>query len=389
MKSQVTFIYCFLILFLLLSSSCSKEDDKNNSSGLRYTGYVPNFSVNIPNRSINSNSFLSLLPRQVQLLELEENEINIDCTTALNNANVAPRFPNDPSSNGNPFCGEESDQCHENELGFATRFYADTQFYDCNARQQLREDGLSVQCNLREGSEGSIGEDNLCDEESITTTQLLYAFSVGETPDDLTRFVSWTMDPNDPETVDVEGRMINKYLEDNGRRTKTRVDLDRENGKKAVDTVFILQNSSNEPIVLKRVYFREAGSGDDVTDNYIVGRVWDVNYGKVIAVRAHLRSSVGASVFVNRCDASDFTAAQTSDCTSSTETAIYFNANGEQVTEAPSGLLTDGRDANFNPRDSDEDTLDTFFNGGTIDTYFNPSTFSPENDETVDEEVVS
>ena len=173
-------------------------------------------------------------------------------------------------------------------LGLAVNFYATAQFYDCNAREQLQQDGLTTQCKLREGTDGSLEGENLCDEGAATEVQLLSALITEGESDDLTRFVSWTMDPNDPQSSDVEGQMINKYLQSDRGRTKTRVNLSRVSGKKAVDVTLLFHDPNGDPAFLLRVYFEEDGSGNAVTDNYIVARYWSADYGKVLVTKAHL-----------------------------------------------------------------------------------------------------
>ena len=367
------------MFFLFFMISCSKSSNKDanipSHPPSHYDGYLPNFSVNIPKDAINLNSSF-LVPLQglrSPNLKLEENQTSIDCTEALNNWNAAPQFP--LQGTDTPFC-PETETCHDNELGFTINFYAQAQFYDCNARQQLREDGLTQQCPLREGDEEASLEE-LCDEESSTSIQLLYALIQGDQPEDFTRFVSWTMDPNTPEASDIQGRLINKYLQDNGLRTKTRVNLEREGGRKTVDSIFLYYDSSNEPQSSIRAYFREDGASS-VTDNYIVGRYWNTSYGKVIAVRAHVKSSTGAALFVEICPADDFAAAQASTCTASGATPVYFDANGDLVVASPEGLINTGSDDRFNPRNT-SNNLDTFFDDETIEDHFNPENFNPSN----------
>ena len=374
-KWSGVFITCLCVF--LLSSSCS--DGEENRSSVRYSGYIPNFSVNAPQNSVGAsvlNLFIKPLVTKIQSLNLEENEINIDCTEALNNWNEAPRLPE--VANGSLLCFNNQN-CRTDEIGYAIHFYAQSQFYDCNIRQQIRDDGLTRQCTLREGSGGRMGEDNLCDEEASESVQLLYALTQGNPAEDWTRFVSWTMDPNDPATEDVQGVLINKYLQGDGIRTKTRVDLDRRDGKKVVNSTLLVYDLSGEPSQIVRAYFREEGEEGNITDNYIVGRYWQVDYGQVVTIRAHLRSGAGASVFVETCSVNDFTEAQNSACTASGASPVYFDLNDESSTSPIVGLTTSGADVVFDPRDPSRDDLDTFFNAQDIDDYFDEGAFSPEN----------
>ena len=193
------------------------------------------------------------------------------------------------------------------------------------------------------------------------------------------------MDPNAPSTEDLEGLMINKYLQSNGLRTKTRVDLDRSDGFKSIGSTLAAYGvPSNELKVITRAYFKEAGGANKVvTDNYIVGRIWKKDYGKVLAIRAHLRSGAGSSVFYKTCTAPNESAAETSTCDiDSSSIGTYFDSNGDHVTAAPAGVITAWNDVNFNPPSGDHFT--SFFNSAdTADTvatnYFNPDLFSPDN----------
>ena len=238
-----------------------------------------------------------------------------------------------------------------------------------------------------------IGADDLCSQRGLDTVdvQLLYAYRKDEEkPDDNTRFISWTMDPNDSSTEDLEGLMINKYLHDapvlNGdhSRTKTRVDLDRSDGFKSIDITTALYEVSGELELITRTNFREAGGNDKiVTDSYIVGRHWAKRTGKVLVIRGHLKSEAGSSVFYKRCDAATEESAKVSTCDiDSSTTGTFFDSSGNLVSNAPDGVITDWNDTNFNPRGDDH--FASFFNHAitndqVITDYFNPDLFSPNN----------
>ena len=277
--------------------------------------------------------------------------------------------------------------------------YTQSQFYDCNVRQQLQEDGLTKRCVLRTGEAGTdastnnIGADDLCSQRGLDSVdvQLLYAYRKDEEkPDDNTRFISWTMDPNDSSTEDLEGLMINKYLHDypalNGdhSRSKTRVDLDRSDGFKSIDITAASYEVSGELDFIRRINFREAGGRDKiVTDSYIVGRLWAKHTGKVLVIKAHLKSKAGSSVFYKRCAAATEALAKASPCDlDSSTTGTFFDSSGNLASGPPSGVITAWNDTNFNPPSGDH--FASFFNNPTtnnevITDYFNPDLFSPDN----------
>ena len=396
----------FLLVFpwLICSLSSCFDGDDSSGSGKKggYRGYVPNFSVSYPKSTATSNLLLKSLMRAVPLaipsLELEEEPDVIDCSDAIANWNNSTQLPNSAGGlTSDPFCPTNSAgnvvDCFDNELGVVLGFYAQAQFYDCNARQQLQEDGLTKQCRLRGGTTGSIGDDDLCDPEATSYVQLLYSLIKKTPADDFTRFVSWTMHPTTPKDEDIKGQLINKYLQEDGViRTKTRVDIDQTGGKKVIDSILLVSDAAGVISSIIRVYFREAGSGASVTDNYITARTWNKDYAKVIAVRAHVSATLGASVFYKSCAAADALAAVTATCSLSGVAPKYFNANGG-VESSLRGIVTSSSDGKFDARDS-SDKLSTFFNNTAaivtgsgnngIDTiignFFDPDRFSPAND---------
>ena len=297
----------FLVPFLFIS--CGEDDDKN----IRYDGYLPNYSVNLPEQALESRLTAPSMPGifqrgslasssiKINSFSSEENVIDIDCTNELNLSNAAPRFPA-VMGRELPACGIDGPNCNTTDLGFLIYAYANGLFYDCNVRQQVRQDGLSQLCKLRSGTSGNIGSDDLCDEDAPPTQQMLAYSRVtkeGLSEDDYSRFVAWTMDPDNPAEVDLVGTMINRYLQDNGLRDKTKVVLDRVNGFRAVETLefFYPSAQAQEPNIATRIYFREAGTGTDTTDNYIVIRRWRLSNQRVIAIRAHVKNDEGAIIY--------------------------------------------------------------------------------------------
>ena len=395
MRLNFLLVFPWLICFL---SSCF-EGDKSSQKVSGYRGYVPNFSVSYPKSITTSNlllkSMMRAAPLAIPALELEEEPDKIDCSDANANWNKATRLPIAASGLSSvPYCPTDSGNavdCFNNELGVVLHFYAQSQFYDCNARQQLQEDGLTKQCRLRDGTTGSIGGDDLCDPEAASYVQLLYSLTEGAPADDLTRFVSWTMHPTTPKAKDIKGQLINKYLQENALRSKTRVDIDRTGGKKVIDSILLVANAAGDIILIVRAYFREGGSGNAVTDNYITGRYWHKDYAKVIAVRAHVSSTLGSAIFYKACAAATALDAVTAPCSLLGVNAKSFNSNGGTESSAIAGLITTSADSKFDPRSS-SDKLDTFFDTTTIiagsgatgivtviEKYFDPGRFSPAN----------
>ena len=391
------FIFLFAF-FVLVLSSC--DDEKSGKRSSAYKGYIPNFSVNVPANSMTLSSMLKStdLKEEEEITFLEQEETlgsRIDCRQQLINLNNSPRFPTDAVSAASVAdCGGSNSNlgpsvlCKSKVIGLAVYLYAKSQFYDCNARQQFQEDGLTKECVLRTGNTGNIGDDDLCGENDQSPTKLLYAHMKNdEAPEDFTRFVSWTMDPNEPSTGDLKGLMINKYLQENpDGRTKTRVSLDRTSRFRTIDSTLASYSSSNgELTFIIRGHFREAGSNGTVTDNYIVGRYWQENYQKVIALKAHLRSGSGSSIFVKICAAANEQAALASTCrVDGSVVGVFFDSSGVKQSAAGTGVITDGNNSLFNPPAGSH--LASFFNhssssASVIRNYFNPDLFSPENNQ--------
>ena len=272
-------------------------------------------------------------------------------------------------------------------LGYTLTLYAQTQFYDCILRQQMQY-GVERQCLLREGEEPGSPE-NLCheDEYADTSTQFSYILlQDSEKPaDDFTGFVGWTSDPNDPTNNNVQGLMIGKYLQNDGMRTKTRLDLHEDETKKIIiSTLLNYDTNSSEGLFMIRSYFKEIkpNDGSAATENYIVGRYWNKDFAGVISLRAHLKSSVGSVLFITICpNVANLEDAIASHCSSGAALTTYFDSEGTRIgsTADFSGQLsTSATDNNFNPENA-SDNLDTFFNGESIDEYFDINNFAPEN----------
>ena len=391
MKASFFFV---LVSLVSLLSSCSDGDGKRDP--IKYKGYIPNFSVNAPDTSASRKMLKSIAGEALESLAHEETSgSRIDCSAQLENwntisANRSYRLPTAVSDESVGDCANNPTVfCAPKRIGMLLNLYAQSQFYDCNARQQLQEDGLTKQCGVRDGSAGTntIGDNDLCDNtKTPTDIQLLYAYTKDEAnPDNRTRFVSWTMAPQSSATEDLEGLMINKYLQSSdGRKTKTRVDLTRTAQLKTVDSTLAIYNGTTDVLLnIARVHIKEGGSNGNVTDNYIVGRYWNSTYAKVLVIKGHIKKGTGSSVFYKTCAASDEAAALASNCDLTTsETPTFFDSSDAETSSRPTGVVNTWNDANFAAPAGNH--LTSFFNAATttaqvITDRFNPDLFSPDN----------
>ena len=374
----------FSILFLFVYfPSCGKKKSKS-----RYTGYVPSFSVVPPVEGSSGSSLSSglaaahLAPSSIGLSDLVVSSLEdgerVDCTAPLKNWNDAPQLP----SGGRALSPADAS-------GYVVSFYAMAQFYDCNLRQQLQSDGITRQCPLREGTAGSLGDDDLCDEDADTSVEVIWA-KLDHGGGKYKRFVGWSIDTSSLETSDIEGLMINLYDEPENSRypldSKTRIDLKRTGGKREVDAVLLSSENydTNDVHAIIRVFIKESGSGDPVENNYIVARHWRKDYEKVLTARIHIKADTGIVVYHKECAAATFTAALTSNCTASgVSTGLSFDLEGSVLSTRPAGLAASGSDLNF-ASSTTSDSLDSFIDthastDAAVDKYFNSDSYSPSN----------
>ena len=395
---RLDFLLIFPWLIFSLSSCFEGDDSSSAKKASGYEGYMPNFSVGYPKNVLTSNlllkSMMRALPSTIPSLALEENPDEIDCSGTIANWNKSTQLPSAASGSNNvPYCPTISGNvvdCFNNALGVVLHFYAQSQFYDCNARQQLQKDGLTEQCRLRDGTAGSIDDDDLCDSSATTVVQLLYSLTEKASADDFTRFISWTMHPTTPKDKGIKGQLINKDLQSDGSKTKVRVDIDRAGGKKAISSVLLTTDAAGDIISISRAYFNQAGASNTITDNYITARYWHKDYAKVIAVRSHVSLTLGSSVFYSTCTATDALTAINVTCDPTTPT--YYNGVGGNLGSPQSNIITNPSDSKFNARHSG-DKLNTFFNNTTtiasgsgnngietiVENFFDPGRFSPAN----------
>ncbi len=380
-----------IFISLVLQFSCGEEkktDDK------KYTGYMPRFSARIPQNTgvaeaISSNSHLNVLGLESHDSEESmDNFDRIDCSDELSDWNSTPRLPDSSGSDDLIVCPGDGNNCvnfADRSIGYVYNFSTQAKFYDCNARQQLQEDGLTRYCPLRQGASGTgnIGDDDLCEEGDLVDIQLLYSHIVRGPADDWTRFVSWTMNPNIPLTSDVEGILINKYLQSDNLRTKTRVELKRKSGAREVDSILYVTDENDPNFkTITRSYFNEVITNEEVEELIVAGRYFSSGYNKVVVVRAHLKSNVGVVVFHRICALSNGDNGAEKSCDFSSNVSInYFSSDGTASVSAINGLAAVD-DSRFSPGSKD---ITTFFNTSSVDdniiaNHFDPNLFSPANE---------
>ena len=228
-------------------------------------------------------------------------------------------------------------------------FYAKARFYDCNTREQAQNGPVTTytQTDQSSGME-------------VTVMEVKY---VDEIPDDLTMFVAWT------DATNLKGKLVNKYLQVDENRTKTRVDLlIADDTSKEVDFSFNIEDSSNSMSIWSRAIFQEVGETIDlentqefsIVEHLISGRYYRT--GTVYVVRASVKKNVGTSVFMRKCSATS-----PNEACAGSDTEHFYDSNGDALDKAAAqaaGLSTDVASTGI-------DILSNFFSG-SVDDYFAP-----------------
>ena len=332
MKPIILFL-CLVALFV----SCSEEDGGNagrnyeiprfavyplSGSGVKRGGdFARNF---FPAKS--SVGYYVLAPLNF-LLPPARAQGQISCIDEANLWNTAPQTM------------EEAASISPKDLIDA--FYAQAIFYDCNVREQAQSFGVGEE-------EVTVTEDG--EEKSVT---ILTASRIGDDPEKLTQYVSWT---DLPESENVRGRMVNKYLQDNGWITKTRVDLEIEDGARTVTSLLHVVAGDRKSYI--KAGFRE--SDPDGEGNFgrheVWGRYFDTVDSIVVRARAVALANGGLSVELRRCTG----ASVDTDCSSGgTLVTKHYDGNGEEVSDRNTVFGTDT-------------AADDFYGGKTEDEYFTP-----------------
>ena len=318
--------------------------DEETSSGKNYQ--VPRFAVyplantGVPGQGSFASNLTSPLPES-GLRYLVLAPLNALFPSAYAQENECAReqaFLNDaPQLFGNAGSISDRDLIHQ--------FYAQAIFYDCVTRQQA----------LRHGVGETVQNDSDNENQEVV---VLTASHIGENPEELTEFVSWT---DLPESENVRGRLVNKYVQDNGIITKTRVDLEIVDGARKVTSMlhFIDPNNSSIKFYSKAGFQELMPDGDgNFQQHEIWGRFHDNSGGstELVQVKAVSRVGSGVSIELERCDVTSNV--DTDDCTGS-GTVTHYDANGSSASDAG------GRSFGNNSGDS-------FYGGQGEEDFFTP-----------------
>ena len=343
------------VVFLSLLFACVVDD-----SEYYYTGYIPRFSVDpLPDSAAVVSSTHPLRLRPVLMSLLVPTAVAQSTDAEDEEEQCLRENPDTPE-----ICRREVDECSKDggawfcrkiscdrqlsamnsTSGFAfgeildntplelmESFYARAIFYDCNARQQAQEDGV--------GRSTQVDEAGTPDDPSDDVTKVVLTASlIGSNPEDRTRFVAWTDTPDQPNLM---GLLVNKRLQQDGKRTKLRVDLKRTNYRKQVWAVLHIDysgSSNPDDIRMMTSYeksvFREIDSDGDgrIDQHYVSGRYWDALINTLVVVKAQTQVGMGAVVYTRRCAASSLGAS----CTPTTTT--YYNSSGIEIDEKNHGI---------------------------------------------------
>ena len=328
----------FLLFFFTLFVSCGDEESSN--SGRNYE--IPRFAVyplsdsGVPGGGSLSRNFLPPEPNsKLKYLVLAPVHIffplayaqsQIDCTAEIDYYNDAPQT-----------FGRAADIPPQELLH---RFYAQAIFYDCIIRQQAQSFGIGE--SVQEDEEG----------EEVT---ILTAENIGNDPERRTEYVSWT---DLPESENVRGRLVNKYIQDDGIVTKTRVDLSIEDGARRVTSLLHFVNSNDGAKFYSKASFRE--SNQDAEGNFqrheVRGRLYDTTDNTIVQVRAVADADSGSSIELRRCPISSGDI--DTDCSSAPPVVKHYNNDGAEVSDSS--------------RSFGDDAADSFYEGQNEEQYFTP-----------------
>ena len=230
-----------------------------------------------------------------------------------------------------------------------TAFYAQALFYDCNIRQQIAE-GARVDPSVQNGKEVFVS----------------HPIKEDESPKRETRYVSWTNGDDTP-----KGKLVNVYNQDDGTRTRTRIDLNTESSsKKTVSVTFFFDKESQNIDGRARAGFIETLDEDgEPAEHKIWGRYYIGGEDHFVQVRARVKPN-GSYIILKRC-----AVAGTGDtdivCPPDTaEEKYYYDKDGTSYSD---GALAEAAGVDISTLGSDIPTMDRFFaDGETEDTFFRP-----------------
>ena len=364
--------WLFVPIILLLAVACGDDDDDAQTAGLRYTGDIPRFSVDPLNEggvplTDDSTAFAPWVKPLLDMVGVPSavaQNARIDCSIPNQYVNDAPQIYGQSGTNEG--------------MDYAQQFYAQAIFYDCNARQQVQEDGVSR-------SEQEDPGDPTAEEIPVLTAKVINSAA----PEDTTRFVSWS---DVPDADDVSGVMINKYRQDDNARTKTRIDLRTTGGMRSVWGVLYYDGTTRTPnatpVAYTKFAFREVDTNNDGTidEHRVSGRHWDSVDQTVVAVKARAIRGAGVSIFTWRCSSVAEAAINSAcDTTANADDEDYYDEGGTGIIDtdvSPDGNQDEVQAAGLDTDDQSTNLLaigDYFFptgGGGTRDDFFyvNPST---------------
>lgn len=331
MKPLILIIFSMALIF----SGCSGIEGF-------FSGDIPSFAVKpLESSSIRSLGKFQNLRNAQQAAKIQSNlhtaslkifSKSISCAKEVAYSNAAPQLIGTPNLTGQDY---------------VTAFYAQANFYDCNARQQALED---------------VPQENERDEEGQEIENPIKVYTaemIGPRPNDFTRFVSWTDDPN---SENVQGKLVNLYLQDDGIRTKTRIDLEKTGGAKTINSLF-LSSTETDLKTYTRADFTEMLDANIVVEHRVSGRHYNSHDDVIINVASSVKKNIGASVFVKKCASPS---AFSDSCNLASPTAYYYDSDGAVITESQAsslGLITN----------SNTLTIINNFYTGTEEDYFQAS----------------
>ena len=346
--------FIIILAFSIFLFSCDSTDFKIDIPSF-LDDDIPSFSVkpmeNSSVKNIGSNNSYSKtkansLPEVKPLSDVDLNDVDLDidlsdidldidlsdlrCIEELKYWNDSPELTGGQSLVG---------------IDYIVSFYANANFYDCNVRQQALEDGL------KETLQGDL---------KVFTAQ-----SIGDIPEDKTRFVSWS---ENIDKSDIKGKMVNLYLQNDQTRTKTRVDVSYSNGVKTVNAMLEVFFPKVQLQTYTRAFFQEVSdSKGEIVEHNIGGRHYNSEDEVIIGVIASVKKGLGSSIFVTKCNAS--ASSFNDECPFSSPKEYYYNTEGESINQIEAENL--GLETVFSNL-PEELILNSFYNEPESE-YFNPS----------------
>ena len=295
----------YLLLSFLVSacdfageSPADKEDENNNRVIDLPAFAVEPFDYVASNTSQSAGLFVTPISCEQQMKKLNETSEKVQTVGKEN--------------------GVEEDNL-EMAKALAAYSYALGLFYDCNMRQQAQDDGAEEIAN---------------DQQKVQYR----AASLTDPRWDLTRFVDWFEYKNnegivsrtDGEADRVDGKMINLYLQEDGARTQTRIDLVKNANLRQITTIFWSERDNKQTVLKSHVVEYSKGS---TKEQLLSLRYYSDNNdsNKSGWVLAHMKTS-GSVIITNTCPAtSDYNSA--CDTNATDDNSYHLDENYQRVAE--------------------------------------------------------